>query len=211
MMSSTDPATATAPDRAAELRTRLVPPMPGSAFWGWAGPLLVTLFGGFLRFDRLSVPHAVVFDETYYAGDAWGILKHGTEIMHVTAGGGTTALTVTRGQEGTTAAASYPAGTAVQDIQDWAYLSVSATGADTGCTGACLYNYSVTTTTSPTGSTTGIAATGGTSGIVIDNELTGTGESQIYYSTLANQNCTGTVVTGTGTGTCAVQTSQSAP
>ena len=138
-------------------------------------------------------------------------LQLGTEIMLVTAGGGTTALTVTRGQEGTTAAASYPAGTAVQDIQDWAYLSVSATGADTGCTGACLYNYSVTTTTSPTGSTTGIAATGGTSGIVIDNELTGTGESQIYYSTLANQNCTGTVVTGTGTGTCAVQTSQSAP
>jgi dolichyl-phosphate-mannose-protein mannosyltransferase len=83
MMSSTDPATATAPDRAAELRTRLVPPMPGSAFWGWAGPLLVTLFGGFLRFNRLSVPHAVVFDETYYAGDAWGILKHGTEILHV--------------------------------------------------------------------------------------------------------------------------------
>ena len=28
------------------LRERLVPPMPGSAFWGWAGPLLVTLLGG---------------------------------------------------------------------------------------------------------------------------------------------------------------------
>jgi hypothetical protein len=138
-------------------------------------------------------------------------LQLGTEIMHVTAGGGTTALTVARGQEGTTAAASYPVGTAVQDIQDWAYLSVSATGADTGCTGACLYNYSVTTTTSPTGSTTGIAATGGTSGIVIDNELTGSGESQIYYSTLSNQGCTGTVITGSGTGSCAVQTSQSAP
>ena len=66
------------------LAQRLPPPMPGSAVWGWAGPLLVTLFGAFLRFDRLSVPKAVVFDETYYVGDAWGILKHGVEIEHVT-------------------------------------------------------------------------------------------------------------------------------
>ena len=61
----------------------MVPPMPGSALWGWAGPLLVTVFGRFLRFDRLSVPHAVVFDETYYVPDAYGILKHGVEIDHV--------------------------------------------------------------------------------------------------------------------------------
>ena len=65
------------------LAQRLVPPMPGSAVWGWAGPLLVTLFGAFLRFDRLSVPQAVVFDETYYVGDAWAILHHGVEITHV--------------------------------------------------------------------------------------------------------------------------------
>jgi dolichyl-phosphate-mannose-protein mannosyltransferase len=68
----------------ATLAQRLVPPMPGSVVWGWAGPLLVTLFGAFLRFYRLSVPKAVVFDETYYVGDAWGILKHGVEIEHVT-------------------------------------------------------------------------------------------------------------------------------
>ncbi|HEU5419675.1 MAG TPA: phospholipid carrier-dependent glycosyltransferase, partial [Streptosporangiaceae bacterium] len=66
-------------------RSRLAPPIPGSAFWGWAGPLLVTLFGGFLRFSRLGVPHAVVFDETYYVGDAWAILQHGVEINHVKA------------------------------------------------------------------------------------------------------------------------------
>ena len=65
------------------LAQRLVPPMPGSAVWGWVGPLLVTLFGAFLRFDRLSVPKAVVFDETYYVGDAWAILNHGVEITHV--------------------------------------------------------------------------------------------------------------------------------
>src|ERR1700683_2916197 len=65
------------------LAQRLVPPMPGSAVWGWVGPLLVTLFGAFLRFDRLSVPKAVVFDETYYVGDAGAILNHGVEITHV--------------------------------------------------------------------------------------------------------------------------------
>ena len=65
------------------LAQRLVPPMPGSALWGWAGPFLVTLFGAFLRFNRLSVPHAVLFDETYYVPDAYGILRHGVEIDHV--------------------------------------------------------------------------------------------------------------------------------
>src|SRR5712691_3303946 len=65
------------------LRDRLVPPMPPASFWGWAGPLLVTLFGGFLRFYRLSAPHAVVFDETYYVPDAYGILKHGVELNAV--------------------------------------------------------------------------------------------------------------------------------
>jgi dolichyl-phosphate-mannose-protein mannosyltransferase len=64
------------------LADRLVPPIPGSRVWGWVGPLLVTAFGAYLRFYRLSVPKAVVFDETYYVGDAWGILHHGVEINH---------------------------------------------------------------------------------------------------------------------------------
>jgi dolichyl-phosphate-mannose-protein mannosyltransferase len=55
----------------------------GSAFWGWAGPVLVMLLGGFLRFYRLSSPHAVVFDETYYVPDANSILHHGVEFAHV--------------------------------------------------------------------------------------------------------------------------------
>ena len=69
--------------RLAALRARLVPPMPGSAFWGWVGPLLVTAFGTFLRFDRLSVPHAVIFDETYYVPDALGILRFGVEHNYI--------------------------------------------------------------------------------------------------------------------------------
>ncbi|HEY5989462.1 MAG TPA: phospholipid carrier-dependent glycosyltransferase [Streptosporangiaceae bacterium] len=69
--------------RVAALRARLVPPMPGSVFWGWAGPLLVTAFGAFLRFNRLSVPRAVIFDETYYVPDALGILRFGVEHNYV--------------------------------------------------------------------------------------------------------------------------------
>jgi dolichyl-phosphate-mannose-protein mannosyltransferase len=65
------------------LRQRMVPPIPGSAWLSWAGPALITVFGAFLRFYRLGVPHGVVFDETYYVGDAYGILRHGVEINHV--------------------------------------------------------------------------------------------------------------------------------
>jgi dolichyl-phosphate-mannose--protein O-mannosyl transferase len=53
--------------------------MPDDGPWGWLGPLLVTAFGTFLRFDRLQVPRALVFDETYYVKDAWSILHHGVE------------------------------------------------------------------------------------------------------------------------------------
>ncbi len=65
--------------RLSGLRARLATPMPDDRFWGWLGPLLVTAFGAFLRFDRLQVPRAIVFDETYYAKDAWSILHHGVE------------------------------------------------------------------------------------------------------------------------------------
>jgi len=54
--------------------------MPDDGFWGWLGPLLVTAFGAFLRFSRLRVPRALIFDETYYAKDAWSILNHGVEL-----------------------------------------------------------------------------------------------------------------------------------
>jgi dolichyl-phosphate-mannose-protein mannosyltransferase len=78
----TEPVAADRVSRAADLADRLAPPIPGSPVWGWVGPLLVTAFGAFLRFYRLSTPKAVVFDETYYVGDAYGILRHGVEINH---------------------------------------------------------------------------------------------------------------------------------
>jgi hypothetical protein len=55
--------------------------------------------------------------------------------------------------------------------------------------------------------TAALSATGGTSGIIIDNTVTTeAGASQVYFSTLGNQTCT----TSGGTGGCAVQASQSA-
>jgi dolichyl-phosphate-mannose-protein mannosyltransferase len=79
---SLDKAGAPAGEPSPNLRDRMVPQMPSATWWGWAAPLLVTVFGGFLRFYRLGVPHAVVFDETYYVPDAWSILRHGVEFNH---------------------------------------------------------------------------------------------------------------------------------
>ncbi|MFI6508716.1 dolichyl-phosphate-mannose--protein mannosyltransferase [Streptosporangium sp. NPDC050855] len=61
------------------LRDRLVPPMPDGALWGWLGPLLIAAFGAILRFVNLGHPHAVMFDETYYAKDALALTTFGAE------------------------------------------------------------------------------------------------------------------------------------
>ncbi|WP_041819829.1 dolichyl-phosphate-mannose--protein mannosyltransferase [Streptomyces davaonensis] len=82
-----------------DVRDRLVPPyaQPGPRLWqvfglppaladrlvrwsGWIGPLLVTLFAGVLRFWNLGSPKAVIFDETYYAKDAWALVHRGYEV-----------------------------------------------------------------------------------------------------------------------------------
>ena len=86
------------PRRKTGLRERLVPPFtaPGPQLrsvlgippalterllrWSvWGGPLLVTLVAGVLRFWDLGSPQAVIFDETYYAKDAWALIHHGYE------------------------------------------------------------------------------------------------------------------------------------
>ncbi|MEV0380603.1 phospholipid carrier-dependent glycosyltransferase [Nonomuraea sp. NPDC050643] len=61
------------------VRDRVIPPMRGSVLWGWVGPLLVTLFGGVLRFIQLGHPKAVVFDETYYMKDGYSLITWGVE------------------------------------------------------------------------------------------------------------------------------------
>ncbi|WP_374112393.1 dolichyl-phosphate-mannose--protein mannosyltransferase [Streptomyces sp. CC210A] len=86
------------PRRVTGLRERLVPPYatpspllrtglglpPGVVdrlvrLAPWGGPLLVALVAGVLRFWNLGSPHAVIFDETYYAKDAWALVNQGYE------------------------------------------------------------------------------------------------------------------------------------
>lgn len=45
----------------------------------WIGPVLVTLFAGFLRFFRFGTPGSLVFDETYYVKQAYSLLTLGFE------------------------------------------------------------------------------------------------------------------------------------
>lgn len=61
------------------LRDRLVPPMPGNPWLGWLGPLVIAAFAAALRFDRLGIPGKIIFDETYYVKDAYGLLTYGVE------------------------------------------------------------------------------------------------------------------------------------
>ncbi|MET7603628.1 phospholipid carrier-dependent glycosyltransferase [Streptomyces avermitilis] len=87
----------TAPPRT-DVRDRLVPPFsaPSPRLWAaiglrqevadrvtrwsaWGGPLLVTLLAGLMRFWNLGSPRAVIFDETYYAKDAWALIHNGYE------------------------------------------------------------------------------------------------------------------------------------
>ena len=46
---------------------------------GWVGALAVTALAGFLRLWDLGQPRVFVFDETYYAKDAYALLQYGHE------------------------------------------------------------------------------------------------------------------------------------
>jgi dolichyl-phosphate-mannose-protein mannosyltransferase len=54
-------------------------PMPADRLRGWVVTLLVTAIAFLLRLPRLAYPDKLVFDETYYAKDAYSLLKFGYE------------------------------------------------------------------------------------------------------------------------------------
>lgn len=66
----------------ASLPVRLDPPLAGG--WrGWVGPLAATVVGGIIRFADLGRPHAIMFDETYYAKEGISLLRFGYEVQTV--------------------------------------------------------------------------------------------------------------------------------
>jgi dolichyl-phosphate-mannose-protein mannosyltransferase len=65
------------------VRRRLLPAGPTDRLAGWVGALSVTLLAGILRFWELGQPRVFVFDETYYAKDAYALLQYGHEQDYV--------------------------------------------------------------------------------------------------------------------------------
>jgi dolichyl-phosphate-mannose-protein mannosyltransferase len=82
------PPVGTAPGRT--LGQRLRETVAGSdRFWGWAGPLLVALVGGVLRFADLDRPHKLVFDEVYYVKAGVAYLRSGYDLATLSVTPGT--------------------------------------------------------------------------------------------------------------------------
>ena len=69
----------TADDRVVpSARRRLAPALrDDDRFVAWAATVAITLLAGFLRLWQLGRSRAFLFDETYYAKDAWSLWHHG--------------------------------------------------------------------------------------------------------------------------------------
>jgi len=109
-------------------------------------------------------------------------------------------------------AASHSYGANARIVDSNGNLEIASAGTSGGTPPACNTTAGLTTTdngvtwrNAGASSTASLVATGGTSGIIVDNVSTFTGASQVYFSTLADGACT----TNGGNGGCAVQASQS--
>ena len=61
------------------VRRRLAPPTPLPAVWSWTATAVVTLIAAIVRLVDLGRPGQIIFDETYYAPNAYALLRYGTE------------------------------------------------------------------------------------------------------------------------------------
>ena len=180
-------------------------------------------------FDNKYFTAATPTGNLYVCGNAGGVptlygIAIATTLGTVTTGpalgtvAGTTCSPITElCNPGTGTCANTPTGNAV----DWIFLSiranVNATRTPAGCTASagngCVmaFDVNVPPITATTNASSSANEAGGTTAISIDNVVSSaTGGSQVYFTPLANQACTGNTSTGsTGTGPCATQASQS--
>jgi len=136
------------------------------------------------------------FDNTYFTGSgSTGYLYvvgdyGGDETLYqISMSAATFGATVTTVATLGSAALTTTTGSNVTEVYngstDWIFFTTTVSGTlvtSPTCTGACVYSYKVTGGTPAVGS--GIAATGGAGGIIIDNTSSATGASQIYYATI---------------------------
>ena len=77
-----------------------------------------------------------------------------------------------------------PPTTVFDGTTDRLFVSVPAGGSAAGCVGSCIYMYNLAGAWSAAkAASAGLAAPGGTGGIIVDTISTTTGASQIYYTT----------------------------
>ncbi|MGO1192792.1 MAG: dolichyl-phosphate-mannose--protein mannosyltransferase [Nesterenkonia sp.] len=62
------------------LESRLSAHRFSPGLWGWVVPGLIAAFAAVLRFSGIGNPHKLIFDETYYAKDAYALLQVGYEL-----------------------------------------------------------------------------------------------------------------------------------
>jgi hypothetical protein len=161
--------------------------------------------------DTITVASGTGFSNNDY-------IQIDSEIMKISSGGNTNALTVARAQLGTTEA-THSSGATVNDIHDYIFLSVFG-GVESGCTNAstdgCIMSFSVTNPSAValSGTSLNVAATqylAPTGGLIIDNSVVSgilAGTSQIYFLTTDSS---ASSCTTAGSGVCAVQASQASP
>ena len=53
--------------------------LPTDRLMGWVVTLVITVLAFFIRWYHLGTPTTLMFDETYYAKDAWSVLQYGYE------------------------------------------------------------------------------------------------------------------------------------
>ncbi|MGA2170416.1 MAG: hypothetical protein ABSG62_19660 [Terracidiphilus sp.] len=132
------------------------------------------------------------FDATYYAnpgtaGNFWVCATQSSgspQLEGVPVGGGGS-LSTPVGTPLTSGAATCSPVTEYYNSSDYLFMSVTALGNVSTCGGSCVYSFTVAGSGTTATKVAGLSATGGTSGIIIDNSASSPG-SNIYYEDLGD-------------------------